>query len=39
MTEQDSKKKSNLRLAFILGTVAVLLTMWPFYLLQKSLGA
>ena len=40
MSEQDNTlKKSNIRLAIGLGLVAVLLSMWPLYILRQGLGA
>ena len=40
MNEQKaSLKKANIRLAFFLGGVAVLLALWPLYLLRQGLGS
>lgn len=40
MSEQDSSlKKSNIRLAIGLGLVAMLLSLWPLYILKQGLGA
>lgn len=38
MNDEQKQKKSNLRLAWFLGTVALLISMWPLYLLKQSLG-
>ena len=40
MSEQDNTlKKSNIKLAIGLGLVAVLLSMWPLYILQNGFGS
>ena len=39
MNEQDNTlKKSNIRLAIGLGIVAMVLAMWPLYILKQGLG-
>jgi hypothetical protein len=39
MSEQDaSQKRSNIRLAVALGAVALILSMWPLYILRQGLG-
>jgi hypothetical protein len=35
----DSVRKSNIRLALILGAVALLLAAWPLYMLRGGLGS
>ncbi len=40
MKEQDAAlRKANIRLALILGAVAVLLAAWPLYALREAMGS
>ena len=40
MSQQDNPlKKSNIRLAIGLGVVALMLSMWPLYILRQGFGA
>jgi hypothetical protein len=38
MEEQGNQKKSNLKVALILGAIALLISMWPLYMLKQSVG-
>jgi len=38
MQKQENQKKSNLKVALLLGAVALLVSLWPFYLLNQSIG-
>ena len=38
MDDQNEHKSSNLKVAFFLGAVALLISMWPLYLLNKASG-
>lgn len=38
MNDESPQKGSNLRIALFLGAVALLISMWPLYLLNKAAG-
>ncbi len=38
MTEDKEHKSSNLRIALFLGAIALVISMWPLYLLNKAAG-
>jgi hypothetical protein len=39
MDQNDQQKFSNLKLGLFLGAVALLISMWPLYLLSKAGGS
>lgn len=38
MDEHNEQKSSNLRVALFLGAIALVISMWPLYLLNKASG-
>ena len=38
MDNEENHKKSNLRIALILGGIAILIALWPLYILRHGLG-
>jgi hypothetical protein len=39
MNDQQDQKKSNLKVALFLAAIALLISMWPLYILKQSAGS